>query len=329
MSLRVIKGGILDTVQDMGRIGYQHLGINPGGAMDKYAAQIANILVGNDSTEGVIELHFPSSSFIFEQPALIALSGADFKASINGEEVPTLHPLLLDKYSILQFHAIKNGARAYIAVHGGFEIEKWLGSYSTHIKVEKGGVNGRALKSDDEIAIRRKSKLPFIKHEDEFYVLPWKADTNWGDPFEKHIAILAGHEWNRLTDEAKKKFHCGSLSITRRSDRMGYRLKGDPVQVITNEEVVSSAVGFGTIQLLPDGQLIVLMADHQTTGGYPRLAHVITAHHSRMAQMKPGDSVSFKLTDQQTAEKLYLKQQQHLAQLRNACTFKLEQFLKP
>ena len=308
MSLRVIKAGILDSIQDLGRIGYQYLGINPGGAMDKHAAQTANILAGNEMNEAVMELHFPSSSFIFERPALIAISGADFLPSVNGEEVPLLHPILLDKYSILQFHGVKAGARAYLAVHGGFEINKWLDSASTHIKVGRGGHKGRPLKNDDEIGLNCNASLPRLRTGDEYYVMPWKADTNWGDPFNKEIAILPGHEWNRLTDDSKKKFQCGSMSITRRSDRMGYRLKGDPVQVTTQEEIISSAVGFGTIQLLPDGQVIILMADHQTTGGYPRLAHVISAHHSRLAQMKPGDSICFSLTDQHTAETLYLQQ---------------------
>jgi antagonist of KipI len=326
MSLRVIKAGILDTVQDMGRIGYQHLGINPGGAMDKFAAQVANILVGNDPKEAVIELHFPAASFIFEHPALIALSGADFIASVNGEEVPLLHPILLDKYSILQFHGVKAGARVYLAVHSGFDIPKWLGSCSTHLKVEKGGTTGKALKANDEIAINKKTIPSSLLQGNEFSVLQWKVDLNWGDPFAKVVAVLPGNEWSRLSDESKKHFLCGSLSITRRSDRMGYRLKGDPVITKTTDEVISAAVGFGTVQLLPDGQLILLMADHQTTGGYPRLAHVIAAHHSRVAQMKPGDSISFRMTEQQTAEELYIKQQQHLLYLQNACKFKLENF---
>lgn len=327
--MRVIKPGILDSIQDMGRIGFQHLGINPGGAMDRFSAQIANLLVGNELNEAVIELHFPASSFIFEKPALIALSGADFKASVNGEDVPNLHPIMLDKYSILQFHGVKSGARAYISVYGGFDLPRWLGSCSTHFRVGKGGLTGQALKRDDEIALRNGKKLPYVKPEDEFYILPWKVAMDWGDPYGKEIAMLPGHEWCHLTDEARKKFQCGSLSITRRSDRMGYRLKGDPVHVTRHDEVISSAVGFGTIQMLPDGQLIVLMADHQTTGGYPRLAHVISAHHSRLAQMKPGDSIYLRLTDHQTAESLFLKQQQHLRLLQNACKFRLEEFLIP
>ena len=119
-----------------------------------------------------------------------------------------------------------------------------------------------------------------------------------------------------------------SFVITQQSDRMGYRLNNIPLHSASNEEVVSTAVSFGTIQLLPDGGLIVLMADHQTTGGYPRVAHVISAHHSRLAQLKASDKLSFRFTDQQTAEELWIKQQQHLLQLQNACTFRLNEYFK-
>lgn len=332
MSLKVIKAGILDTIQDMGRYGKQQLGINPTGAMDKYAMQVTNILVGNKPGEAVIELHFPASVFMFAQPALIALGGADFSASINGEPVPNLHCIIVDKNDVLQFHKPVNGARAYLAVRGGFVIDKWLNSYSTHLKAKAGGFDGRSLHKDDELILNQ--QLNFSIKQDDFIVLPWQADTNYlpvdkaGLDESKEILIIPGNEWERLATESKENFSMTSFVITRQSDRMGYRLTSIPLHSITNEEVVSSAVSFGTIQLLPDGGLIVLMADHQTTGGYPRVAHVISAHHSKLAQMKAGEKIQFRLTDQQTAEELLIKQQQHLLQLQNACTFRLEQYFK-
>jgi len=311
----------------MGRYGGQHLGINPGGAMDKLSAQIANILVGNSTNEAVIELHFPAAAFFFEQPSLVAISGADFSASVNGEEIPCMRPALVSKYSILQFHRIENGARAYLAVHGGLDIQPWLNSFSTHLKAAAGGYKGRALQKDDEIAFRTTSDLSLLLAKKEFEVLPWRADDDWGNNNTEEILVLPGNEWNRLNDKSKEKFFEQSFLITTHSDRMGYHLKSKSLSTITNEEVVSSSVSFGTVQLLPDGQLIVLMADHQTTGGYPRVAHVISAHHSRLAQMKPGEQFNFRFTDQQTAEELFIKQQQHLLQLQNACKFKLEELL--
>lgn len=327
MNLRIIKAGVLDTVQDMGRYGWQHLGINPGGVMDKLSARVANILVGNDMNEALIELHFPASAFFFERPALIAVSGADFSASVNGEEIPCLRPVLVSKYSILQFHGVRSGARAYLAVHGGLEIPVWLSSSSTHLKAVAGGYKGRALQKDDEIELRTKHDLSGLLDKKEFTVLPWKTDDEWGDNNTQQILVLPGNEWNQLNDQSKESFFDQTFLITTHSDRMGYHLKSESLTTRTHEEVISSAVSFGTVQLLPDGQLIVLMADHQTTGGYPRLAHVISAHHSRLAQMKPGEQISFRFTDPQTAEELLIKQQQHLLQLQNACKFKLDELL--
>jgi antagonist of KipI len=292
--------------------------------------QVANILVGNKMDETVIEMHFPASVFMFTQPALIALGGADFSASINGEPVPNLHAIVVGKNDVLQFHKPANGARAYLAAGGGFAVDKWINSYSTNLKAKAGGYEGRSIRKDDELILRQ--PLSFPDKQNDFVVLPWKADTKSlpdlqaGNDDQKEIFVLPGNEWQRLTTESKESFTMTSFVITNQSDRMGYRLNNIPLSVINNEEIISSAVSFGTVQLLPDGKLIVLMADHQTTGGYPRVAHVISVHHSSLAQMKAGDKIHFRLTDQHTAEELLIKQQQHLLQLQNACTFRLEQY---
>jgi antagonist of KipI len=325
MNLRVIKPGVFDTLQDMGRYGWQHLGINPGGAMDKVSAQLANSLVGNSLQEAVIELHFPASAFFFEKPALIAVSGADFSPSVNGEEIPCLHPVLLSKFSILQFHGVQNGARAYLAVYGGFDIPGWLNSYSTQLKAATGGFHGRALQKDDEIKLKSLTDFSEILGKKEFEILPWKLDDKWEENDPGVILVLPGHEYNQLDEGSKAKFAGQTFAITPQSDRMGYHLKGESLSTHHQEEMISSAVNFGTVQLLPDGQLILLMADHQTAGGYPRIAHVISAHHARLAQMRPGETIRFKFTDTATAEKLFVQQQQHLLQLHHACLFKLEE----
>ncbi|MDP4262741.1 MAG: biotin-dependent carboxyltransferase family protein [Bacteroidota bacterium] len=327
MNLRVIKSGVLDSLQDAGRYGWQHLGINPGGAMDKLSARIANTLVGNNADDAVIELHFPASAFFFEKPALIAVSGADFSATVNGDEIPRLQPVLVSKYSILQFQGVKKGARAYLAVYGGFDIKPWLNSCSTNLKAAAGGYKGRVFQKDDEIGLRSEIDFSSLLGKKEFATMSWKTDDDLANDM-KEVLVLPGNEWDRLPDKSKKRFLHQSFTVTSQSDRMGYRLKGKPLSTLTDEEIISSAVSFGTVQLLPDGQLIVLMADHQTTGGYPRVAHVISAHHSRLAQIKAGEEVGFRLTDQKTAEELFIRQQQHLLQLQNACKFKLEELLK-
>ena len=326
MNLRIIKAGVLDTVQDPGRYGWQHLGINPTGAMDKVSAQLANILVGNDPSEAVIELHFPASEFFFEQPALIAIAGADFSAHVNGEPIACNHPILLSKYSILQFHGVVNGARAYLALYGGLDIERWLKSCSTNLKAAAGGFHGRPLQKDDDIPMRLKRDFCPLIGSKEFHVFPWKAEMNVIDE-SPEVMVLPGNEFERLDKKSAIHFTEDSFTITAQSDRMGYRLKGNALIPVHYEELVSTAVNFGTVQLLPDGQLIILMADHQSTGGYPRVAHVISAHQPRLAQKKPGDEIQFQFTDLAYAEDQLIRQHQQLLQLYNACAFKLENYL--
>lgn len=328
--MKIIKAGILDTVQDMGRYGHQHLGINPGGAMDRFAACIANMLVGNDSDEAVIELHFPASAVLFEKESIIAITGADFVPAINGEIIPLLHPVIVNKNSVLHFQKAETGTRCYLAIAGGLETTKWLNSSSTNLKAAAGGYNGRALIKNDVINFKRESFFLSARNEKDFMVLPWKANDKYGETQEsdENILVIPGNEWDVLQEEAKKTFLNQLFTITAASDRMGYRLNGPTLHAVNYEELISSPVSYGTIQLLPDGQLIILMADHQTTGGYPKVAHVISVNHSQLAQKKTGDKIRFELTDQQTAENLFLLQHQHLQQLENACKFKLEEFFK-
>jgi antagonist of KipI len=327
MSLRIIKSGVMDTVQDGGRYGYQYLGINPGGVMDGFAARTANTLVGNPSSASVLELHFPASDFFFEQPCLISICGADFAPHLNGEEIPLWQPVIVSRFSILQFNRLRSGARAYLAIYKGLDIPKWFNSYSTHLKAGAGGHNGKALQKEDEIPIANVEHFQSSLGRNEFQVLPWKASVQWGDPSPDELLILPGKEWNTLDAASQDYLSNHSFELSSQSDRMGYRLKGNGLTLVRATELISSAVSFGTVQLLPDGQLIILMADHQTTGGYPRIAHVITAHHSKLAQKSGGDLLRFRVTTPGTAEELLIKQQQHLLQVENACKFKLEEIL--
>jgi antagonist of KipI len=329
-NLRIIKPGILDTVQDPGRFGYQHLGINPGGAMDQFSARVGNILVGNDPGDPVIELHFPASEFFFERPALISVTGADFNPTINGDPFPINHPVFVNKFSVLQFKKLKQGARTYLSVRGGFGIEKWLGSYSTNLKAKAGGFKGRAFRKDDEMVI---AAIEPGNLTSEFEILPYYANytngmngTNGVDVGNRlnEVFVLKGKEWEWLDDSQVYKFLSSEFLITPQSDRMGYRLRGEGLMVEDRRELISSPVSFGTIQLLPDGQLIILMADHQSTGGYPRVGHVITAHHSLLAQKRAGEKIRFKLVEIEEAEELFMEQEKYLLQLEHSLRLRFE-----
>ncbi len=323
MSITIVKPGLLTTIQDNGRWGFQHLGINPGGAMDLRALQIANTLLLNDLSEAVIEFYFPAPIIRFNQAAFIALSGADFNASINGISIPINQPIYVPENSTIQFNNKINGKVGYLAVQGGFALTEWMNSFSTNLKVGAGGFEGRALTINDEIFFT----VPFRKSKKSTTctILPWKADTKAFYTTEA-LQFIPGNEFNLLTEVSKQLLLQESFTILPKSDRMGYCLNGPSLSRIHSKEMISSAVTRGTIQLLPNGQCIILMADHQTTGGYPRIGHIISAHLPSIAQKEVGTEVQFKLTDLPTAENFSLLQAQHLHQLKNACNLQLDAY---
>jgi antagonist of KipI len=325
MSLTIIKPGLLDTLQDLGRTGYSRLGINTGGVMDRYAAQVANMLVGNETREAVIEIHFPGAQFLFEQNTLISITGGNFTVLLNGEPVPLWHPIVVRKNAVLHFPNLQNGNRCYLAVHGGFCVNKWLNSYSTHLKAGAGGFHGRKLEKGDEIPFKE-NHIYFaglLKPGKEFEILKWEVDTGSTYQHPNEISFIEGNEWAQLTYQSQKAMVQDNFTIHPFSDRMGYQLKGVDLYREQNIELISSAVSFGTIQLLPSGQLIVLMADHQTTGGYPRIGHVISAHLPKLAQLRPSDVINFIKIDIAEAEQLLIAQQQELNILQRACMERL------
>jgi antagonist of KipI len=321
MSLTIIKPGLLDTIQDMGRYGYSHWGINPGGVMDSYAAKVGNMLVGNTTSEAVIEIHFPGAQILFNQNALIAATGADFSPTLNDQPLPLWQPIVVRKNTVLQFPKLKFGSVCYISIHGGLHVDKWLGSYSTNLKANAGGLSGRQLKKNDEIFFNENAIYfaGLLKEENNLQILPWKADIKNVYQFPHEIFMIKGNEWEELSGNAQYDFIENNFIIHPSSDRMGYQLRGTALQMNKKFELISSGIDFGTIQLLPDGQLIILMADHQTTGGYPRIGHVISAHLPKLAQLRPSDCIQFKLVNMNLAEEIFFQQHQDLQILERAC----------
>lgn len=329
MSISIIKPGILDTIQDMGRYGYGSLGINCGGAMDRYAAATGNTLVGNAPGDAVLEIHFPGPQILFEQNALISITGADFSASLNDELLPRWTPLLVRKNTILHFPKWQWGSRAYIALHGGICADEWLGSASTNLKAVAGGYRGRKLDKGDELATRESTiYFPALLHAGkDIRKLGWTATT--GDVYTNTGALrmVRGHEFSWLSPDSRAAMSEAAFVIHPFSDRMGYRLQGPSLSVNGHTELVSSGVSFGTLQLLPNGELIVLMADHQTTGGYPRPGHVITPDLPKLAQLRPGQALKFIEISTAEAEKLYFEYRRDLDILQAACADKLNKLV--
>ena len=313
MSLLIEKEGILTTVQDLGRTGYRDLGINPGGAMDRTAVSLINILLGNDESDAVLEFHFSAVILVFEQPAVFALGGADFDVRLNSKRIENWRPHFADAGSKLFFVGKPSGDRLYLAVRGGFSIDKWLGSCSTNLVAQAGGFNGRRLRVGDRIKFRERI---FAEQKFNYFISP--SLIPFYSPFPT-VRIIAGAEFDLLNKNNRKSFLESTYTISNRSDRMGYRLTGEHLKLTKNVEMLSSAVSFGTIQLLPDGNLIVLMADHQTTGGYPRLGHVISLDLPLLAQLGPSDKVGFHLNSIEEAENLSLQFEQELNLFRIGC----------
>jgi antagonist of KipI len=311
VSVVVLKKGLLDTIQDKGRYAYQHYGINPGGAMDIVAARIANMLVDNDDNEPVVEMHFPAASFMFLRCCVIAISGADFEPEIDGKLVPINTTIFVTENSILSFKRCNEGARAYLALHGKWNIEIWLNSYSTNIKALAGGYKGRALMKNDVIEVNH-PRINITGNLKSALVLPVSADSTQFSLPGKTIRVVRNSEFKWLSKKSRQELESNSFAISLKSDRMGYHLKGSVLKSEVNEQLLSSAVTRGTIQLLPSGEMIILMADHQTTGGYPKIANVISADLPKLAQMKPYDSIEFKIVELEEAEDAYIKQQQQL-----------------
>ena len=322
MSLKITKAGIFDSIQDLGRWRHQHLGINPGGVMDRFSASLANALLGKELNRPVIELHFPASQILFQKTCIVCITGGDFMAAIDDVLLPLHQPVIIKTGTMLKWKALKNGARCYLSLLNDFQLEKWMGSFSTNAKAGAGGFNGRKLETRDELIF---DDLHLPEPDESFLPLPWK----YNDPLiqSNEVSVIRGNEWDWLTGKSKEEFLANSFMISFASDRMGYRLQGETLEQATREQLVSSAVSFGTVQLLPNGQLIILMADHQTTGGYPRIAHVTSADLPALAQKSPNNPIRFVMTDIASAEKKLVRQQQYLTTLQNTCNLKMQNWL--
>jgi antagonist of KipI len=320
MSILIASKGWQTTVQDLGRPGYAQYGINRSGAMDPLALQAANMLLRNSAHTAALEICFPAPALLFLEPALITLSGADFGAKIGDRALPRYTPIWVDAGTELQFHHKYWGQYAYLGIQGGLDIAPWLHSQSTNLKAQSGGWQGRSLQKGDVIALRKSflggvgqglKIAKFYTQVDRFYVQQ--------DP----IRFLPGQHYAQLLPDSREQLFTQSWRIGNASDRMGYRLEGEGLQLSTQESLLSAGLTRGSIQLPPNGQPIVLMADHQTTGGYPLLGQVIQADWPRLAQLGPGSRFQLQAVGMQEAVELYRAELEFLGRLRVGSAYSL------
>lgn len=295
-SIDVINGGILTTIQDSGRYGYQELGIPTSGVMDDYNYRLANILVGNKLDEAVFEMTFFGPTLKFNENLIIAITGSNMNPKINGELAPMYETIKVKKGDTLQFGKVNEGIRSYLAFGGSIDVPIVNGSKSTHIKTKMGGIEGRALKAKDEINIK-KSKEETMRKIPEKYI-PKISHCNI-------LRIVLGPQDDYFTEKGiHDLFRSGGYQVTKDFDRMGIRLKGTAIEHKETADIISDGTTFGSIQVPANGQPIILVADRQTTGGYTKIGNVITADLHKLAQMTFLDKILFQEIKIEEAQKL-------------------------
>lgn len=317
--IEVIKPGILTSIQDDGRYGFQDIGVSVCGAMDKSAARIANLLLGNRSDAAVLEMMVMGAELRFTQDTYIALTGARWPAILDDEPVPQFRPTFVKAGQILRFTSNQSISElplniAYLAVLGGIQSPIVMGSRSCDSKNHLGQP---PLKAGDTIDIPR-IQTPSNRLHKEVEKFKIYLETNLGNHKKSKLRVMAGLHWDLLTPDSKEAFLNTEYRITPASNRMGFRLEGKKLELTETINMLSESTVFGTIQLPPAGQPIVLMADRQTTGGYPKIANIIWADLGYLAQMPANVAVQFQLCTLAEAQTIYLDRQQKWEKLKES-----------
>jgi len=295
--LYVEKPGLLTTVQDLGRHGFQAYGLPAAGAADPYALQLANVLAGNDPGEAALEMTLAGPVLRVLAGGLVAVAGADLEARRNGSPLPLWETVAVQSGDVLSFGGARRGCRAYLALGGGVAVPEVLGSRSTYLRCRLGGLEGRALRAGDRVASREETGRIFRRVPAPFVPEYGASHT---------VRVVPGPQDDHFTPAGVQAFLTGEYRVANDSDRMGCRLAGPAIEHRPGmADIVSDGVPPGAVQVPGHGQPIVLLADRQTTGGYPKIACVVSTDLWRLAQAKPGDSIRFVPVSLDEAHRLY------------------------
>lgn len=298
----VHTAGLLTTVQDWGRYGYQRFGMPVSGVMDVFSLELANLLAGNDPGDACLEATISGPDLEFTGATWIAITGADMDPHLNCLGIPMNTAVDVRPGDRLGFRGLRSGCRTYIAFAGGIAVPPVMGSRSTYLRAGIGGFHGRALTPGDELPLGEPVGKPRLKKLPEVLIPEYKH--------EQTIRIISGPEAHYFEIAGLRSFLSTEYTVTAQSDRMGYRLSGEPIkhkEGMTN--IISAGISLGTVQIPGDGQPIILMADRQTSGGYARIANVITVDLALLAQMRPGDKICFKETNLDIAQQVCISRQ--------------------
>lgn len=316
MSIEVLAPGLLTTVQDAGRIGWRAIGVGTGGAADRYSLDVANLLVGNNANAAMLEITLAGPSLRLLRAAIIALCGAQVDARVDDVALPGWRPIALPAGSMLTLGACRRGARAYLAFDGGIDVALALDSRSTDLRGTFGGHDGRALRVGDTLPLGPPHASDFLPTAPRIpsWWIDADADLDFADSIVVHV--LPGSDATHPLDA----LHAQEFVVDAASNRQGLRLRGDALHIADARDRISEPVLPGTVQLPPDGQPIVLLADAQTVGGYPRIGHVIAADLPRLAQRRAGQRVRFIPVDARAAHRINAEQRARLARIALAIT---------
>ena len=305
MSVRVRRPGLFTTIQDSGRWGYQHVGVPVAGSMDTVSHRLANAIVGNEASAATLEITLVGPELQCDRPTLFAVTGAEFDVRLDGADVGANTSYLARSGQVITFGRRRSGVRGYLAVEGGFDVPSVLGSRSTHVVSRMGGIKGRALKTGDLIDVATSSGRRTLEGTRRTSV--FEMPTNG-----TRVRAIVGPHAEIFGSKRLRAFERTRYRVAPESDRMGYRLKGERFLLSDDLNVISSAVPIGSVQIPPDGLPIVLMADHQTTGGYPRIATVISADLPLVGQLKASDWIEFELCPLSEAVRALIRQERAL-----------------
>lgn len=301
MGIKVENGGILTTVQDEGRFGYQAYGVSTSGAMDSHAFHIANILVGNQMTEGALEMTFTGPALQFTSDNIIAVTGGDLTPMLDGKPFPMYQAILVKKGQKLFFAGARNGCRGYIAFAGGLEIPLVMGSKSTLIRNHIGGIEGRKLEKGDMIEFASpKTVLPAMEKR--------KVAADIYPDKEIELRVVLGPQDDEFTENGIHNFFWHSGTITNEFDRMGCRIEGNPIEHKGDGNINTDGISLGSIQVPANGKPIIMLADRQSTGGYAKIGTVISVDLPKIAQSRPGFKVRFIEVSLDLAQDLYIRE---------------------
>ena len=312
MSITILNPGLLTTVQDFGRIGYQQFGVPVSGVVDPRAMSIANILVDNPEDEAVLECTMLGPQICFHAANAIAITGGDLGPTIDNQPIPNYAAIRVEAGQVLRFAGLRSGCRAYIAFAGGLDIAPVMGSRSTYMKAKIGGVEGRKLQKDDVIKFRKPN--PDLRGLNIRHISP-----EFVPRLEYKLRVVLGPQDDMFTEHGIGTFLSESYVVTPEFDRMGCRLDGEIIEHKGESgDIISDGIAFGAIQVPTAGKPIIMLSDRQTTGGYTKIANVISADFRILAQLKAGDRVRFAQVSVAAAQDALLTQRAALKTLRTA-----------